>query len=179
MFSAGLTLFALYAFLNMFDEILFHRSRRLRGVEKAWRLVNSLLIVASITLAIFIRESDLARLSFYAAVCLSLICFPLSEWDKAAFVTNRERALHCVLSMVHPIMLVLLFVVGKFIDGAGFFLGLVLPFSVNNLRPLCYGYLGVMALFLIIQLIPSRKPATADLEKTQKIDTTGDKPLAA
>jgi hypothetical protein len=152
----GITVFGLYSLLTWFDELYFHRNRAVSARERTIRAVNTFLIVGALTLMAFTHNNALTSLCLNIILILSFLGWPLGELDGHAQVPTQERCLHSAMSMFHPIMLVTLAAVYRFIDGAGLFMKIVLPFSTKHMRPLCYGTLAAMSLLFVVQLISNK-----------------------
>lgn len=153
MFSIGVALLGFYSFLLLIDELYFHRRRPLSRLERNLRALNTLLITAACGYALFVEYGSDAGYGFNWVAAASFVCFPLMDIDSKARVSGVERLLHGVLYMLHPIMLVLLVTCWRFIDGAGFFMRMALPLSTDNLRPLTWGYFGVLATLSVYHLV--------------------------
>jgi hypothetical protein len=114
----------------------------------------------------FINYSDSARIAFGVAAALSIVLFIHNEKHFFNSSTITERRIHTVIYMLHPLLLLILFSIWPFVNGVSFLMGIVIPFSVKNLKPAVFGcFLGftmitLYQLFLLLFAKAKNQPTT-------------------
>jgi hypothetical protein len=78
-----------------------------------------------------------------------------------------EQTLRAVSLVLFPLVLGAHLAMWRFIDGAGFFLGMVMPMNTDHLRPLCTGFLGVFSLLAAYQFAAIRNTTRTAVATTQ------------
>jgi hypothetical protein len=155
---AGLALYGAYVGLAVVAELAFYRKRGLSRWEGSIRALSTTAVAAVALYTLLWEPSPRSQLGFALIGGLSFLLFPLTQTDAIAQVGSRERTLHTFQSMLHPLMLILVATIWKFMDGAGLFVGMVLPFSTDHLRPLSRGFVALMGLIAAYQWVSwSRK----------------------
>lgn len=153
MFWYTVPVFGAYFGFVVYAEFRFHRARGLYAPERHYRALTNLLTAAGTAYALFVEYGTASQFIFELIAVASLILFPMAERNGDAQLSSRERFAHSWSAMLHPLMWIFVMVNWRFIDGAGFFMGIVLPFSTDNLRPLMMGFCGVTALFSLYQAV--------------------------
>ncbi len=136
---AGIFVLGFFVATQLALGLLGTRSRSVRPKERAVRLLRSASMVALAGLLIVAEHGDAASYFFYGFAALHLV---FAIWDSGSAPrtrSGREDRLRSVEFFLTPLVLGTLLVSWRFIDGAGFFVGMVMP-STTGLRTLCTGY---------------------------------------
>ena len=162
MFWISLPLFAAYAACLWTEELLFRRKRGARPGERLWKAIETLTLTLSVGVTVGIEFDDDTQIFCMIPAALSTALVLRNAYFHAASGTPGEQLVHAVVCLLHLAVLAAAMVVWNFIDGAGLFLGMVLPFSTDGLRELATGnlvVLGALALYQSGSWLASRRTA--------------------
>lgn len=151
MFTPGLILFSIYLVLQLALDWGFVKRREHDPREKRVRVLHSVWLTAA-TAVVVVLPSEGFGMPLFGAFVFAWLGTSVFEARLALNLRRPgEQALRAILFLLQPVLVLGLVAFWRFIDGAGFFVNMVLPFSTNHLRPLCTGFLIACGGLLTLQ----------------------------
>lgn len=153
MMFPALVVFGFYSFLMFFDEFRFHRKRGLSRRERIGRPLDTFTLAAISGWALLFPFAGVGRLGFYLFALTGIVSLFKDEEVHSRVCDGGEQLVHSLRYFMHPIMLATFVASWMFIDGASFFMNMVMPFQTTHLRPVCTAYFVAMSGLCIYQTV--------------------------
>jgi len=122
------------------------RKREMAAGEKVLTLLSATTWLLSFAVVLFVSYTTAARPLLLGLGLLSITWLIWISGLGVGRVSVREQKIQTLVALLHLPQFALLMAVWPFINGVSLFLGMVMPFSTDGLRPLCWSFLGAWSL---------------------------------
>lgn len=95
----------LQAALILIDEFFFHWARGLPRWERLGHPVDTLSLLAPLSLAAFSTPTEITQRLFIVLAVLSCLCVTKDEWVHRERAPAAEQWVHSILFILHPVVL--------------------------------------------------------------------------
>lgn len=103
----------LHGILFTFDEYIVHKKRSLSQKEVNSGLIDGVLFLSTVALTLFTKFSSLLEIIYISLGFLSCVAIIKHEMFLPPDITKRERVIHAVLYILHPLILYAFYVSWK------------------------------------------------------------------
>jgi hypothetical protein len=100
----SITVFALQGTAMVVDELVFHRRREMPQWERIGHPVDTLTVLGTLLLTVFLPPAIPWSGTFLAFAIVSCLFVTKDEWVHARLCSPGEQWLHAVLFILHPLM---------------------------------------------------------------------------
>ncbi|APJ02553.1 hypothetical protein AXG55_00830 [Silvanigrella aquatica] len=105
----SLSFVSFHAFLMIIDEFIFHRKRVLPKWERVGHPIDSLFFLICFFIVLFFPMNMNSILFFTLFACISCFIIIKDEGVHLKYCSKYEQYIHALLFVLHPIILIILF----------------------------------------------------------------------
>ncbi|MGE4234624.1 MAG: hypothetical protein AB7F43_14995 [Bacteriovoracia bacterium] len=145
MFQIITPLIAVYLLLSSVDVFYFRKKRSVKTGELVIQLIRSFLLVSVTAIVSFVQYSAISRLIVISAFALHTLLFFGQAWfhvnaQNDYRLSGTELASHYLIGFLQPLVFSCLVSSWPFLDGMSLLEGIVLPFNMDGVKPVCIGF---------------------------------------